>query len=57
MGQLKFGFVIADTTSSQVMVSEQTLRDIIYHTDGDTATYVGEPRTDALTGATGRAEM
>ena len=26
MGQLKFGFVIADTTSSQVMVAEQTLR-------------------------------
>lgn len=26
MGQLKFGFVIADTSSSQTMVAEQTLR-------------------------------
>jgi hypothetical protein len=47
---------VPELSKNAVQVSEQTLRDIIYHTDGDTATYVGEPRTDALTGATGRTE-
>ena len=47
---------VPELSKNAVQVSEQTLRDIIYHTDGDTATYVGEPRTDALTGATKRTE-
>jgi dipeptidyl aminopeptidase/acylaminoacyl peptidase len=47
---------VPELTKNAVQVSEQTLRDIIYHTDGDTATYVGEPRTDAITGATMRTE-
>lgn len=47
---------VPELSKNAVQVSEQTLRDIIYHTDGDTATYVGEPRTDALTGATVKTE-
>jgi dipeptidyl aminopeptidase/acylaminoacyl peptidase len=47
---------VPELSKNAVQVSEQTLRDIIYDTDGDTATYVGEPRTDALTGATKRTE-
>ena len=43
---------VPELSRNAVQVSEQTLRDVIYHTDGDTAKYVGEPRTDALTGAT-----
>lgn len=43
---------VPELSRNAVQVSEQTLRDVIYHTDGDTAKYVGEPRTDAVTGAT-----
>lgn len=42
---------VPELSKNAVQVSEHTLRDIIYNTDGDTATYVGEPRTDAFTGA------
>lgn len=43
---------VPELSRNAVQVSEQTLRDVIYHTDGDTVTYVGKPRTDAVTGAT-----
>lgn len=43
---------VPELSRNAVQVSQQTLREIIYNTDGDTATYVGEPRTDAVSGAT-----
>lgn len=47
---------VPELSKNAVQVSEHTLRDIIYNTDGDTATYVGKPRTDAVTGATKKTE-
>lgn len=47
---------VPELSKNAVKVSEQTLRDVIYNTDGETATYVGEPRTDAITGATRKDE-
>lgn len=43
---------VPELSRNAVQVSEETLRDVIYNTEGETATYVGEPRTDATTGAT-----
>lgn len=43
---------VPELSKNAVQVSEQTLRDVIYRTEGDTATYVGAPRTDAVSGAT-----
>ncbi len=42
---------VPELSRTAVQISEATLRDVIYNTPGDTATYVGEPRTDAVTGA------
>ena len=47
---------VPELSKNAVQVSARTLRDVIYNTDGDTATYVGKPRTDALTGATKKTE-
>lgn len=43
---------VPELSRNAVQVSTATLYDVIYNTDGDTATYVGEPRTDGITGAT-----
>lgn len=43
---------VPELSKNAVKVSEQTLRDVIYNTEGETATYVGIPRTDAVSGAT-----
>lgn len=45
---------VPELSRNAVQVSTATLYDVIYNTDGDTATYVGEPRTDGITGATSR---
>lgn len=45
---------VPELSRNAVQVSPATLRDVIYNTDGDTATYVGKPRTDGVTGATAR---
>ena len=47
---------VPELSKNAVQISEQTLHNVIYNTDGDTVTYVGEPRTDAMTGATVRTE-
>jgi Tol biopolymer transport system component len=45
---------VPELSKNAVKVMEQTLYDVIYNTDGDTAKYIGEPRTDAISGATKR---
>lgn len=45
---------VPELSKNAVKVSASTLYDVIYNTDGDTAKYVGEPRTDGITGATTR---
>jgi Tol biopolymer transport system component len=47
---------VPELSKNAVQISVRTLRDVIYNTDGDTATYVGKPRTDAVSGATKRTE-
>ncbi len=43
---------VPELSRNAVQVSESTLHEVIYRTDGDTATYIGKPMTDAMTGAT-----
>ncbi|MBR4161036.1 MAG: PD40 domain-containing protein [Bacteroidaceae bacterium] len=43
---------VPELSRNAVQVSTKTLTDVIYNTAGDTAKYVGAPRTDAVTGAT-----
>lgn len=45
---------VPELSRNAVQVSASALYDVIYNTDGDMATYVGEPRTDGITGATTR---
>ena len=47
---------VPELSKNAVQVTINTLKDIIYNTEGDTAKYVGEPRADAMTGATMRTE-
>ncbi len=42
---------VPELSRNAVKISESTLYDVIYNTDGDTARYVGAPRTDGTTGA------
>ncbi len=45
---------VPELSRNAVQVSESTLYDVVYNTDGDTATYVGAPRTDGISGASQR---